>query len=71
MYLLLQLYHKLIRINRNLPLYLNSITPFINFSLNTVLKIDTKAPSLTPTEPGDGIPETVAYTIDCKHNIFM
>ena len=44
---------------------------FYNTPLNTVLKIDTKAPSLTPTEPGDGIPETVAYTIDCKHNIFM
>ena len=27
--------------------------------------ISINAPSLTPTAPGDGIPETVAYTTDC------
>ena len=29
------------------------------------LNISINAPSLTPTAPGDGIPETVAYTTDC------
>ena len=37
---------------------------------NTVLNISINPPSVTPTAPGDGIPETVPYSTDCMLIIF-
>ena len=36
---------------------------------NAFLKIPKNPPSLTPTAPGDGIPETVAYRTACNVRI--
>ena len=40
------------------------------FCGNTVLNISINPPSVTPTAPGDGIPDTVPYKTDCILIIF-
>ena len=46
-----------------------SIAPLIHSSVKIGLKIETNAPSLTPTAPGDGMPEVVPKTMDCNPTI--
>ena len=47
-----------------IPLF-NKIELFIKFSGIIDLNISIKPPSVTPTAPGEGIPDTVANKSDC------